>query len=94
MDGLAFTYCAVVSRLGTSPDLLGLVAPVAFMGAPTIIAEKLVGGLEVKFGLSLVQKMINAGKKAWTHLQFCSQVVILLHGKPRKYCLSCNTIPC
>ena len=36
--------------------------PVAIMGAPTILLEKLTGGQELKSGVSVVQKLINAGK--------------------------------
>ncbi|XP_062502654.1 uncharacterized protein LOC134179729 isoform X2 [Corticium candelabrum] len=49
------------NRLGTTSDLSGLVVPVAIMGAPTILLEKLTGGQELKSGVSVVQKLINAG---------------------------------
>jgi hypothetical protein len=50
-------------RLGRDSGLSGLVVPVALMGAPTILVEKLCSGEELKTGLSVQQKLLNAGKK-------------------------------
>ena len=41
--------------------LSGLIAPVAFMGAPTIAVEMVCSGKEVEIGLSTQQKLLNAG---------------------------------
>eukprot|EP00118_Oscarella_pearsei_P002054 m.9338 g.9338 ORF g.9338 m.9338 type:complete len:991 (+) comp21278_c0_seq1:40-3012(+) len=38
-----------------------LIAPIAFMGAPTICAEKVAGGREFHDGLAVIQSLLNAG---------------------------------
>ncbi|XP_022083172.1 uncharacterized protein LOC110975213 [Acanthaster planci] len=48
-------------RLGSTPELTGLVAPVAFMGAPGIAIEKLKVGREFTQAVECIQQLVQAG---------------------------------
>eukprot|EP00117_Sycon_ciliatum_P028804 scpid21990/ scgid4210/ Uncharacterized protein MJ0964 len=48
-----------LDRIGSCPELTGVVASVAFMGAPTVVKEKLVAGNELRSSICAVQKLYN-----------------------------------
>ncbi|XP_072038494.1 uncharacterized protein [Amphiura filiformis] len=50
-------------RLNTTPELTGVVATVAFMGAPGVIVEKIPSGKETSYAMQCMQDLFAAGFK-------------------------------
>ena len=54
-------YVIVIISFSVSTDAFGYAVPVAFMGAPTIITEKLVNGKETLSALTALRQLLASG---------------------------------